>query len=651
MKLNLRTKFLLPVIILIVIGMGVSSIGTYYHASSVIRQVVAAQLDHIVASTVRALGIWLSERKAESLGLSRARVFEAALQKGPRAMADLAVASDYMHDLLEHYGFYETINLADINGKVVASSDKKKLGLKVADRKYFRSAAEGKNVFSKVTKSAVTGQPVFVLAYPVMRDNEVAGVFFTVADLGVFSARNIDPVKIGRTGYAYVLDNEGLLLAHPHKDKILTLDMSETSFGKTMMEQSNGCIKYTFEGEEKIVSFGTDPSTGWKVGVTAATSELAEDARKIGYAGLAYTLPVLVLLIVLIWWLTRCIVSRPVSLLVKGMKDIAEGEGDLTARLNVSSRDEIGELVVWFNAFVEKIQEVIRLVGRNVQVLTGASKEMGDVAGRMAAGAEQMSARSDELARNAGEVLANMDDIAATTEQLSGNVNSMAGAVDEMTSSVGEIAKNAGSSADTANQAASLVEETGMSVQKLKHSAEEIGQVVKVIVDIAEQTKLLALNATIEAARAGEAGKGFAVVAGEVKDLAGQTGESTDDIRNKVMAIQENTAREAEAIGRIASAIKEASEHAQGIAAAVEQQSATTGEIARNVTQAASAAGEVSKNTGSVARISRRMNESMSALSAVAREAHQGASVVLTSSGELAEMAQQLDALVNRFKF
>lgn len=344
-------------------------------------------------------------------------------------------------------------------------------------------------------------------------------------------------------------------------------------------------------------------------------------------------------------------VTRPIKRVVAMMQDIAQGEGDLTARLAISSRDELGELAAFFNTFVEKLQGVVQRVAENVRLLNGASGELAAVAQQMASGTEEMSVQSRNVADNSERVRNNMDGIAAASEQLSSSVGTMATAVEEMTASVGEIAQNAGNSAATANKAAEIAENTGRAVENLRESAQGINKVVEVIVDIAEQTKLLALNATIEAARAGEAGKGFAVVAGEVKDLASQTARSTGNIRTQIEALQTSIGQAAEAIDHIVQVIRQVNALSADIAAAVEQQSATTNDIAQNVAQAAGAANDVSKNTAEVASVSRQMSAGLAEMSGAALSTAQGAEQVLNSSRELSRMAEDLHAQVNQFKF
>src|SRR5271166_3774606 len=156
-----------------------------------------------------------------------------------------------------------------------------------------------------------------------------------------------------------------------------------------------------------------------------------------------------------------------------------------------------------------------------------------------------------------------------------------------MNVTIGEIAKNATEAARVAGEAVDAADSANQTVSRLGDSSVEIGKVIEVITSIAQQTNLLALNATIEAARAGDAGKGFAVVANEVKELAKQTAKATEEIKQKISVIRENTGGAVEAIGGIKGVIDKISQISTEIATAVEEQSATTSEMARNVTEAA----------------------------------------------------------------
>ena len=256
----------------------------------------------------------------------------------------------------------------------------------------------------------------------------------------------------------------------------------------------------------------------------------------------------------------------------------------------------------------ELIAEFEGRVGRVVAGLSAAASEMEAVSGTVAAHATDSSARACAVAAAADQASANVGNVASAAEQLSG--------------SIGEIGRQVAQSAGIAARAVAEAGGADATVRSLSDSARKIGEVVKLIGDIAAQTNLLALNATIEAARAGEAGKGFAVVAGEVKALANQTARATEEIAQQIAAVQKDAGDTVGAIDAIRSIIGEMSEIGATIAAAVEEQNAATQEIARSIQQAAQGTGEVSGNIAGMTEAAAgagdsaaRMREAVAALS------------------------------------
>jgi len=304
------------------------------------------------------------------------------------------------------------------------------------------------------------------------------------------------------------------------------------------------------------------------------------------------------------------------------LKDIAEGEGDLTKRLEVRSGDEIGQLAYWFNAFVDKVHDTVRVAGHNAQMLTSSSKELTSVS-------HQMSSNSRETAAQADVVL-------AASHQVSKNVQTVVAGAEEMGISIKEIARNAKEASRVASNAVQVAQQTNITVSKLGESGAEIGNVIKVITSIAAQTNLLALNATIEAARAGEAGKGFAVVANEVKELAKQTGKATEEISHKIESIQSTTQEAVQAIDNIGAVINQINSISSVIASAVEEQNTTTHEISRNV--------------GEAARGSQAIVHNITAVAEAAKNTSMGADDTQTAAEELSRMAADLQNQVRHFK-
>lgn len=316
-------------------------------------------------------------------------------------------------------------------------------------------------------------------------------------------------------------------------------------------------------------------------------------------------------------------ITKPLAAVVANLKDLAEGEGDLTRRLVVERRDEVGELGRWVNTFVAKIERTVASIAQTTRTLASASNELTAVS-------QQMTATAGETSSQAGLVT-------AAAEEVSDNVQTVATATEEMSASVREIAHNAAEAARVARRAVQMTEATNLAIGKLGQSGTEIGEVLKVITSIAEQTNLLALNATIEAARAGEAGKGFAVVANEVKELAKQTAQATEDIGHRIATIQGDTEGAVSAIGEIAGIIHRIDDIANTIAGAVEEQAATTGEMSRNVNEAARGGTEIAHNVGAVAQ--------------TAQTAATCASQSHAAAEQLANTTIELERLVGQFQF
>jgi methyl-accepting chemotaxis protein len=264
------------------------------------------------------------------------------------------------------------------------------------------------------------------------------------------------------------------------------------------------------------------------------------------------------------------------------IQDIAEGEGDVTKRLEIAggfSNDELGEVSRLFNLFMDKLQDLLRGVVVHTHKVTAAS--------------EQLLNASHQITANSGETAVEANAVSRLTQEVTRNLQSLSTRAGEMPSTIQSIAANANEVSKVASTAVNAAQAADATVTKLSQSSVEIGVVIKVMTSIAQPTNLLALNAAIEAARAGAAGKDFAVVANEVKELAKQTAKATEDISHKITAIQADTKGAAMAIGTVSGVINEINEISATIAAAVEEQSATTNEITRNTSEAASRAGNM----------------------------------------------------------
>jgi methyl-accepting chemotaxis protein len=338
------------------------------------------------------------------------------------------------------------------------------------------------------------------------------------------------------------------------------------------------------------------------------------------------------------------------KLMIVNFKDIAEGEGDLTKRIEIKSKDEIAELAGWFNIFIEKLQGIIGSIANNTKTLGDEAVTLSSVANALSSNSQDTSNRSDTVATAAEEMSANLNNVAAAMEESTTNTSMVASAAEEMTATINEIAVNSGQASDISAKAVAQAEATSKQMEKLGSSAHAISKVTETITEISEQTNLLALNATIEAARAGEAGKGFAVVANEIKELAKQTAEATLDIKRKIEDVQVTTEKTVANIEEITTVINNVNEIVETITTAVGEQSKATEEIAMNINQAADGLGEVNENVSQISVVAATITSEIAMVNSATGEVSKSSSQVESSSTDLQSLSKELKKLVEMFK-
>jgi methyl-accepting chemotaxis protein len=379
---------------------------------------------------------------------------------------------------------------------------------------------------------------------------------------------------------------------------------------------------------------------------TALAPIRAEARAQALWAGGIGALVGVVGLFFLVWDLRRS-VAAPIR---NAIAKLAASEGDLRLRLDESRRDELGELGRWLNRFFTQVQGLVQgLAGHGAQVLESASA-LDQQAASLADGAARTGSQASQVAAAAEQLSANIRNVGNSSEAMASTYRTVAAAVEEMTASIAEVAKGAEGAATVASQAEQLTRQSSSRIAELGSAADEIGRVVETIQDIAEQTNLLALNATIEAARAGEAGKGFSVVANEVKDLARQTAEATQDIRGRIERIQGSTRESVQAIAAIDGVIAQVSRSSQGIAASVAEQRAATQEIARNLAQNRSAIEVVSRSVVESAAASQEIAKGIAEVDAMARTAASGAESSQGAARHLRGLAGAMQGQVGKFQ-
>ena len=528
---------------------------------------------------------------------------------------------------------------------------------------YVRPRNTGREIITEPYVYPVGGKDVLMatVVAPIKKNGKFLGMVAIDIALDTF-ARMMDRVHPFETGYGYLLSNSGYIVAHPKgdligKNAIDVIDAADrNAFASAIRNgSSHTLIRKSARTGQKTwqilvpISVG-ETDTPWSLGVVIPFDKILEGSRELRNVNLAIGFGSVLLLTLVVWLITTRIVVRPLRKVSDILQDIAQGEGDLTQRIPVTTKDEIGVLSEGFNTFVEKLQHLIRGLADQAVSIEGSAANLVTIAGDLSTSAAEGSGKSGEVASATEEMSASISMVAATMEQAAGNTGMVATTAEQLTATIHEIAQHSDSARETTRSAVDHTAATMERMTRLNEAAAAIGNVSETITDISEQTNLLALNATIEAARAGEAGKGFAVVANEIKVLATQTAEATQDIKSRVDGIQSVTQETVKEIEQVSSVIQDVNDTVGTIATAVEEQSAATSEIADNISQASTGINQVTRNlsessvvvdtiTSDIADV----NRSAVSISGASTDLHDRAE-------ELTSMSDKLKAIVDTFR-
>ena len=563
MKWSLKYRFLIPALTLLVIGIGILSAVVFYSAKDALEDAYKEEITQLSESTSKLVDAWMTDRLLDVETWGFQKIVHEAVGDDRAQETALNEVAGFFRKLKEKYPFYENIVALNSGGEPVASADGAPIEeLLKADRSAFETALKGRTGVSGVLPGPKG--PVFYIAAPLEEEQTVKGAVIGVVSLDSLSSVFIDPIKIGKHGYAYMYDRNGIVIAHPDKSLVLKLDMHSFDFGNKMIAMGSGIYVYVFRNQEKIVSFTKSDLTGWTAAAGADTSDLMAPVRRIGVIGIL-TGAFIVILTGLVIYLLSATIQR------------------LIGRLSVHLEDGAGQVA-----------------SASAQIAS-ASRQLAEDASRQASAVE--------------ETASFLEEIAATTKQNAGD----AFEADRLMKS---------EASENFRIVEERMSHMQQSLDATVRAGDETAKIIKTIDEIAFQTNLLALNAAVEAARAGEAGSGFAVVADEVRslamraaDAAGNTSELIETANVRIKEAAEYNSQVIEALNRNKDVVLNAAGLVDRISSASEQQSqgiekvneAVTGidhivhQNAAGAEQTASASGELNSQSEQMRRIVREL--------------------------------------------
>ncbi len=526
------------------------------------------------------------------------------------------------------------------------------------------------------------------------------GIIGYTINLSNFAETLINHYKIAQNGYFYVIDSETSLIMHPREELILNDKYKNLEWHTKALSSKEdfGVVKYVFEGDNKTLSFAKIKGLDWYLMASMFDKDLAKVGTGIGNIILIISIVIMLLLALMISYLLNQKISTPIKRVLVGLDLIANNDFTLKAKDDLINRqDEIGLLANAYEKTRIQVASALKNVIEGIKTLNDKSKmlektadnlvhnsmEMNSQSQMVSASSEQISSNANVIASSAEEASVSVSTVAAATEQLSSNINQVASAaeqtsasvnstvneinnlsnnigqagksvselvgeingivsaIEEMNATISEIAKNTQNASDISIKASKEAEMANRVMTEMQKTSNEIGKIVKLINDIADQTNMLALNATIEAASAGDAGKGFAVVANEVKSLAKQTAEATANIATQIDDVQKSVKNSTASLANITGIIDKLNEINTVIASSIEEQNITTREIAHSSGRMGSTANDVLSQISTVVDYSQKITNNANEATIAVNEISKNSTESAKASSEIANNSEQ----------
>lgn len=655
MKFTHSVRFRLLIWVLIAcflasIGQGAVS---YFNSKAILDRQILYECQKVAVSAGNEINQWVGGKYNELETISKLdAVNNLDPARVPAALAPLM--SDEKENL---YIIYP-------DGSVIGDTGRQE-GLNLSDRDYFKAAISGQANVGTPVFSRATGNLAMPVAVPIYRDNQVAGVMAATIKAEKL-VEIVGQIKVGQTGYAYMIDKTGTFVAYPDKQYILKKKLADLGDSlknpaAKMTAMESGVTAYKFDGVDKYMAYDPVESTGWSLAVTVPEKEVNQPLRKMLQGTIMASLLTVLLLLVVIWF-----ISGKLTQPFKEMTEITTrlAKGDLSNSIASNDRSEIGLLVNSLGEMNESLKIVVGRIIKGSQKLAGVANNLLVTAENTGRASEQVSVSAEEVARAASsqaedaqrtsdlahQVGIAMQTVGSNTEKISEKSVSFQAIVKKVTRLMLQQKDNMDKTVEDTNNVSVVIND-------LSEKTRQIGEIITVITNIADQTNLLALNAAIEAARAGDAGRGFAVVAEEVRKLAEETGSATLNIGAIINEVLGQVQRVVVEVNRVEElVIEQGKSLAESIAEFREIESGSV-EIDNSIQDLSStfeellaSADEIIQAIGNISAVTEQSAASAEEVTAVSQSQLAAVNNIVGISKEMDSLARQLKEITQHFK-